>query len=102
MDWVSYKKSLYLQFKKKHSKELKELSEKAIEHKILFCANWWTGNGTDVPMFMSFDFDKVFDVAFMRGITNSYPNLTRIEYWEVERLYPEPQHIGYVGFEDNH
>ena len=93
------KKTLCSQFKVKHAKVLKDLIERANKYEILFCANWWTGAGTSIPMFMSFDFDEVFDIAYKNGITNPNPSLTRIEYWEVGKLYPWLTKIGHIGLD---
>jgi len=97
LELASYRDRLYKRFKKKHSEILKELSNNP---KILYCANWWTGCETNVPNFMSANFDKVFDVAFTNGLTNSHPDQTRIEYWEVDELYPRLERIDYIGLED--
>lgn len=94
------KNKLLSQFRKKHKKVLTVLEEQAKEHKVVFCANLWTGNGTETPCFMSFDFEEVFNTAFSMGYYNSHRELTRIEYYEIGVKYPRLEEIGYIGLEE--
>ena len=68
-------------FRQKHKNELTELEEKANKHKLIFFADIWTGIIGE-PLFTSFDFDEVFDIAYKYGIDRPHPELTRVGYIE--------------------